>query len=492
MLPGQLLTGIGVGLILPSLSGVVGTVLPAARWGAGSSMVNTMRQIGTVLGTAVLVAVFAGTPDLADFRRGWLLVLVTAVATSAGGLLIAARRRTDHYVEPQALSSAASPSSMLSNGNRAVARGPARGAGKPPHRSESVWTATPAAAARAAIGSRSSSREGAQVQPRRRRHQPQAAGEDPVQQSSVIRSWRSAYTWVARRMWRANRPSSTNRASAACAGRSPCQSDELAGVAQRVPQRRRGDQETQAQHGKQRLRERPDVGHAAAAVQALQRLQRPVGEPELAVVVVLDDDRVRALGPRQQRRAPGQGHRRAERELVRRRDVHQLRPRGQRGDVEAFAVHRHADDLGAVRREEQLRQPVAGLLDGDPVARLEQHAAQQVERLLRALGDEHVVGAGAHRAGDADVPGDRRAQARVPARVGVVREPGGVPQLPREQPPPGFEGEQRGVGDADAEVVLRRPRDRGDRRRQRPPDRLGLRTLRRRSLTRFRRRQHDG
>jgi len=116
MLPGQLLTGIGVGLILPSLSGVVGTVLPAARWGAGSSMVNTMRQIGTVLGTAVLVAVFAGTPDLADFRRGWLVVLATAVATSAGGLLIAARRRTDHYVEPQALSNAASPSSILPTG----------------------------------------------------------------------------------------------------------------------------------------------------------------------------------------------------------------------------------------------------------------------------------------------------------------------------------------------------------------------------------------
>jgi EmrB/QacA subfamily drug resistance transporter len=116
MLPGQLLTGIGVGLILPSLSGVVGTVLPPARWGAGSSMVNTTRQIGTVLGTAVLVAVFAGTPDLADFRHGWLLILGTAVATSAGGLLIAARRRTDHYAEPQASSSAASPSSILSSG----------------------------------------------------------------------------------------------------------------------------------------------------------------------------------------------------------------------------------------------------------------------------------------------------------------------------------------------------------------------------------------
>ncbi|WP_307793158.1 MFS transporter [Amycolatopsis sp. MtRt-6] len=116
MLPGQVLTGLGVGLIMPSLSGVVGTVLPPSRWGAGSSMVNTARQIGTVLGTAVLIAVFAGTPDLADFRRGWLVILTTAAATCAGGLLIAARRRTDHYAEPQASSSTASPASMLAEG----------------------------------------------------------------------------------------------------------------------------------------------------------------------------------------------------------------------------------------------------------------------------------------------------------------------------------------------------------------------------------------
>jgi MFS family permease len=134
MLPGRLLTGLGVGLILPSLSGVAGTVLPAARWGAGSAMVNTSRQIGTVLGTAVRVAVFAGTPDLADFRRGWLPILATAAAAAAGGLLIAARRRTDHHApaavvvrgEPgqnpvaasrsQARSRAARPSSMRSRG----------------------------------------------------------------------------------------------------------------------------------------------------------------------------------------------------------------------------------------------------------------------------------------------------------------------------------------------------------------------------------------
>jgi hypothetical protein len=57
----------------------------------------------------VLVAVFAGTPDLTDFRHGWLLILATAAGTCAGGLLIAARRRTDHHVEPGPAAAAVSP-----------------------------------------------------------------------------------------------------------------------------------------------------------------------------------------------------------------------------------------------------------------------------------------------------------------------------------------------------------------------------------------------
>ncbi|MFI5611447.1 MFS transporter [Amycolatopsis sp. NPDC051903] len=99
MLPGQLLTGAGVGLTMPSVSGVVGTVLPAPRWGAGSSMINTSRQIGTVLGTAVLVAIYAGDQDLAAFRRGWAFIVGTGLVAALTGLAIAARRRRDHVPE---------------------------------------------------------------------------------------------------------------------------------------------------------------------------------------------------------------------------------------------------------------------------------------------------------------------------------------------------------------------------------------------------------
>ncbi|VVJ18542.1 Uncharacterised protein [Amycolatopsis camponoti] len=138
-------------------------------------------------------------------------------------------------------------------------------------------------------------------------------------------------------------------------------------------------------------------------------------------------------------------------------------------------------------REEQLRLPVAGFFDGHPVTRRNQHPAEQVEGLLRPLRDEHVVGVGAHRAGHADVAGDRRAQAGVPGRIRVVRD--AVTEFAGEEAPPGFEREQRRVGDADAEVVRRRLRHRGDRRRQRPPDHLRPWPVRRRSLARLRHRQ---
>lgn len=103
MLPGQILTGIGVGLVMPSLSSVVATVLPPERWGAGSSMINTSRQVGTVLGTAVLVVIYGGTQDLDSFRHGWIFIVVMSAAAALAGCFIAGRRGTvDHHVQPVA------------------------------------------------------------------------------------------------------------------------------------------------------------------------------------------------------------------------------------------------------------------------------------------------------------------------------------------------------------------------------------------------------
>jgi EmrB/QacA subfamily drug resistance transporter len=103
LLAGQLFTGAGVGLVMPSLSGVVGLVLPPAKWGAGSSMINTARQIGIVLGTAVVVLIYGATPDLDAFRRGWIFVGAAALASALAGCAIASRRNSaDAYRPPAA------------------------------------------------------------------------------------------------------------------------------------------------------------------------------------------------------------------------------------------------------------------------------------------------------------------------------------------------------------------------------------------------------
>ena len=98
MLPGQLLTGLGVGLILPTLSAVVGTVLPASQWGSGSSLINTARQVGSVLGVALLVSVIGaettGRPsEFGAIRAGWVLLAGAALVAMAAALVLAAAER---------------------------------------------------------------------------------------------------------------------------------------------------------------------------------------------------------------------------------------------------------------------------------------------------------------------------------------------------------------------------------------------------------------
>jgi hypothetical protein len=85
-LPAQLFTGAGVGLVMPSLSAVSGLALPSHRWGAGSALTNTARQLGTVLGTAVLTMIYQPGINLTTVRTGW--VFIAAAATTSA--LIAA------------------------------------------------------------------------------------------------------------------------------------------------------------------------------------------------------------------------------------------------------------------------------------------------------------------------------------------------------------------------------------------------------------------
>jgi EmrB/QacA subfamily drug resistance transporter len=92
VLPGMLLTGIGVGLTLPTLMATAAGSLPPQAFATGSAVVNMIRQIGLAVGVAVLVAVL-GTPAaaaqrLAAFHRGWWVTAAIGVAGVIPALLL--------------------------------------------------------------------------------------------------------------------------------------------------------------------------------------------------------------------------------------------------------------------------------------------------------------------------------------------------------------------------------------------------------------------
>jgi EmrB/QacA subfamily drug resistance transporter len=78
-------TGIGVGLTLPTLGSSAASSLPAQRFAAGSAVSNTSRQVGSVLGVSLLVVVLGDVTRrtaLTAFQRGWTMMLLLAAATA--------------------------------------------------------------------------------------------------------------------------------------------------------------------------------------------------------------------------------------------------------------------------------------------------------------------------------------------------------------------------------------------------------------------------
>ncbi len=98
LLPGMLLTGIGVGLTWAPLTTVAAAVLPLDRSATGLAVLGMARQIGTALGIAILVAI-VGTPGrdtpIAVFRHGWLFIVGVAVLD---GLAVCTVRPAPHAI----------------------------------------------------------------------------------------------------------------------------------------------------------------------------------------------------------------------------------------------------------------------------------------------------------------------------------------------------------------------------------------------------------
>lgn len=93
MLPGALLTGVGVGLTLPTLMATASSSLPPQSFATGSAVVNMLRQVGLTIGVALFVAV-VGAPTTADAARDayhtgwWVLVAASLVAAVSGAVLL--------------------------------------------------------------------------------------------------------------------------------------------------------------------------------------------------------------------------------------------------------------------------------------------------------------------------------------------------------------------------------------------------------------------
>jgi EmrB/QacA subfamily drug resistance transporter len=89
-LPGMLISGAGVGLVIPTLTGAGASSLAPERFATGAAVLTMGRQIGAALGIAVLVAVLGTAPRTpSDFHGAWL---ITVAAGLAAGLVLAALR----------------------------------------------------------------------------------------------------------------------------------------------------------------------------------------------------------------------------------------------------------------------------------------------------------------------------------------------------------------------------------------------------------------
>ncbi len=99
-LPGAILTGIGIGLVFPTLGSAAVRDIPDDRFATASAVNAAFRQIGAVLGTAILVAIVGDPSSLAaalDVADNAYLFSVLAALASGVVTLGLRRKRAPGY-----------------------------------------------------------------------------------------------------------------------------------------------------------------------------------------------------------------------------------------------------------------------------------------------------------------------------------------------------------------------------------------------------------
>jgi hypothetical protein len=91
ILPGWIISGLGGGLAVPTITGLATIDLPSGSSATGSAALQMARQVGSVLGTAVLVAILgtavtAGTVT-AFLHAWWVCVACSYLAGCCADLV---------------------------------------------------------------------------------------------------------------------------------------------------------------------------------------------------------------------------------------------------------------------------------------------------------------------------------------------------------------------------------------------------------------------
>jgi EmrB/QacA subfamily drug resistance transporter len=97
-LGGMLLTGIGVGLTLPTMMATGASSLPPHAFATGSAVVNMLRQIGLAIGVAVLIAILGSPHSPLDAlhvyqRATWVIAATSFVSGVVGLVLLSSQRK---------------------------------------------------------------------------------------------------------------------------------------------------------------------------------------------------------------------------------------------------------------------------------------------------------------------------------------------------------------------------------------------------------------
>ena len=170
--------------------------------------------------------------------------------------------------------------------------------------------------------------------------------------------------------------------------------------------RRRGHRPAQPDPRGEDLREGAEVDDVVAAVELVERRQRLALVAQQPVGIVLEHQQLVLAGQLDQPPPSLQRERRPGRVLEARHRVDELRPPAGGGELVELSlqqVHPHPlrvaldlDHVGFVAAEDRDRARVGRRLADHRVAGIDQGLAEQVDRLLPAGSDDHVLGLGEH------------------------------------------------------------------------------------------------